>query len=260
MVPFYQTLIKDTEHEVRSNALTQFGTLARVCYERFDSKEITLPLLQAIKELLTVNSTSTQDQSHHVRNSLVSVLSNSVQYISETFIKDDLLNILFTMLKDEIIDVKLTAINHFHKFFRYLDPAVISERIVGEYKTLVKDKNWKIRFAVLQSVPHLLDLGSSELMADFTYINDQLRDDHIFCIRDRIIQNFVDSYRREHAEKLDQEITSLVNYWSSCNNYIYRVSCVHLMVKFSNLLNADVYKKLLSLVVDRFKNDKVGLS
>lgn len=55
MIPFYQTLIKDAEHEVRSNALTQFATLAKVCFERFESKEITLPLLHTIKELLTVD-------------------------------------------------------------------------------------------------------------------------------------------------------------------------------------------------------------
>jgi hypothetical protein len=188
---------------------------------------------------------------------MVNVLSSSVQYISEAFIKDELLNMLFVMLKDEIIEVKLASINHFHSFFPFLDPSIISERIVGEYKILVKDKNWKIRYAVLQSVPHLLDLGSSDLMADFTYINDQLRDDHIFCIRDRIIQNLVDSYRREHVEKLDPEIVSLVNYWSSSNNYIFRVSCVHLVAKLMNLLKAETFQKLLSLIIERFKKDKV---
>lgn len=55
VIPFYQTLIKDTEHEVRSNALTQFGTIAKVCFEKFGTKETILPLLQSIKELLTVS-------------------------------------------------------------------------------------------------------------------------------------------------------------------------------------------------------------
>lgn len=54
VIPFYQTLIKDSEHEVRSNALTQFSTVARVCYERFQTKDTILPILQSIKDLLTV--------------------------------------------------------------------------------------------------------------------------------------------------------------------------------------------------------------
>lgn len=54
MVPFYQTLVKDSEHEVRSNALTQFGPLSQVIYTRSQSKESTAPILASIKELLKV--------------------------------------------------------------------------------------------------------------------------------------------------------------------------------------------------------------
>ena len=185
-------------------------------------------------------------------------MSTAVQYISEDFIKTDMLEILLKMIKDEVIDVKLAAIRHFHYFFRYLDHSVIREKIVSEYKLLVADKNWKIRFEVLKSVPHLLELGSSELTEDFTYINDQLRDDHISCIREHIIQNLVENYKDGNIAKLDEEVTNLVNYWSGCNNYIFRISCLHLLGRFVGLLNITVFHKLLTFAVDRLKADRVG--
>jgi hypothetical protein len=38
VIPFYQSLILDTEHEVRSNALEQLGTLARILSDTFNDK------------------------------------------------------------------------------------------------------------------------------------------------------------------------------------------------------------------------------
>lgn len=169
-----------------------------------------------------------------------------------------MLEILLKMLKDEVIDVKLTAIRHFHYFFRYLDPSVVREKIVSEYKVLVTDKNWKIRFEVLKSAPHLLELGSSELTDDFTAINDTLRDDHIACIREHIIQNLVDSYRGASIPKLDAEVSSLVHYWAGCNNYIFRISCLHLLARFVGKLTIGVFQQLLTFAVDRLKQDRVN--
>lgn len=188
---------------------------------------------------------------------MVSVLSSSVQYISEEFIRNDVIEMLLKMLKDEVIDVKLMAIRQFHHFFPYLEPSVIRERIVSEYKVLVADKNWKIRFEVLKSAPHLLELGSTELTDDFTSINDTLRDDHIACIREHLIQNLVDSYRGSSIPKLDAEVSNLVHYWAGCNNYIFRISCLQLLARFVGVLTIGVFHQLLTFAVDRLKSDRV---
>jgi len=54
VIPFYQGLLKDSEHEVRSNALTQFENLSRILHLKFNQKDLTYPLLLTIKELLQV--------------------------------------------------------------------------------------------------------------------------------------------------------------------------------------------------------------
>ena len=130
------------------------------------------------------------------------------------------------MLKDEVIDVKLSSIRNFHYFYPYLDHLIIREKIVSEFKTICQDKNWKLRYEVLKESPHLLELNNEDLLEDFNYINEQLRDDHICCIRDRISQNLIDCYKQEHSSKINSLVINLVEYWSSCNNYIFRVSCL----------------------------------
>lgn len=188
---------------------------------------------------------------------MINVLSSSVQHISEKFIQQDLLEILLSMLKDSIIEVKLSAIRNFHFFYPYLDRKVIKDRIVSEFKILGQDKNWKIRFEVLKGAPHLLNLKNDEFLEDFVFFNDQHRDDHIYCIRERISQNLVDCYTQEHNTKLDEVIINLVNYWSMCNNYIFRVSCLQLISKFIGILRVEVFHKLLNEIVTRLKKDKV---
>lgn len=186
------------------------------------------------------------------------MLSGAVQYISEAFIRQDLLEILLGMLKDEVIEVKLSSIRNFHFFYKYLDLAVVKEKVISEFKILCHDKNWKIRFEVLKCVPHFLADNKLDLIAEFVYFNEQLRDDHIHCIRERITQNLIDCYRKELSSELDVAVADLVGYWSSLNNYIFRVSCLQMLARFIGILNIEVFHRLLSSTVEKLKNDKVA--
>jgi hypothetical protein len=81
----------DTEHEVRSNALEQLGSLARILSDNFGDRQLLTIIMEAAKDLL-------KDQSHHVRNSLISVLSKNLEYFTEEFINIQIPDMMIIML------------------------------------------------------------------------------------------------------------------------------------------------------------------
>lgn len=251
LVPFYQGLMKDVEHEVRSNALTQLTKFAKAVKETFSGNlDILTPLFVAIKELL-------EDKSHHVRISLVSVLSTLGDCMSEKFIEEDLITILTGVLKDPITDAKIAAIRNFSGLIPFIPVDKIKENILAEFKVLGATNNWKIRFEVLKAIPALLQSNVSQLVEEFITINDMFKDDHIFCIRERIITNLVESYTNCYHEALDNITLSLGTYWSGCSNFIYRVSSLQLASRLAMVAKRDVFEKLYHIVFEALKEDKV---
>lgn len=162
------------------------------------------------------------------------------------------------MLKDAIVEVKLSSIRNFQHFYKYIDTQIIKEKIVSEFKILCQDRNWKIRYEILKSTPHFLVKDSAPLLEDFIYFNDLLKEDHIYCIRERISENLVECYSIGQGGKLDDVVRSLLDHWSQSNNYIFRVSSLQLMKSFIGILNPNLFEKLLYDIVGRLKSDKVG--
>ena len=54
VIPFFKGLIKDTEQEIRSNALEQFALMVRIMSEREDSKTTISDLLTVLDDLIKV--------------------------------------------------------------------------------------------------------------------------------------------------------------------------------------------------------------
>jgi hypothetical protein len=54
VIPFFKGLIKDTEQEIRSNALEQFALMVRVMSEREDSESTISDLLTVLDDLIKV--------------------------------------------------------------------------------------------------------------------------------------------------------------------------------------------------------------
>lgn len=250
VIPFYQTLVKDSEHEVRSNALNQFVGFAKTVHQRFGDKELTIPIVEAMKDLA-------KDPSHHVRASLVGVFSGAVGDLSEIFVRTQLMDLMLGLLKDEVIDVKLLTIRSISCLYPYLTPAIIRERVISEFKTIAADKNWKLRYEVLKALPALLETGHEELIDEFVQLNELVRDDHICCIRVRIASNLIESYKPSQSQKLNDLIERLVKYWSESNNYIFRVSCLSLLERFVGTLDKKLYQPLMESIVEKLKKDRV---
>jgi len=133
-------LIKDTEHEIRSNALEQFAHMVRYMSEREDSEA-------TISDLLTVLDDLIKDQSYHVRNSLASVINRLVQIVRPEYVRDKLLKMLIELYNDKINEVRLTSIKNSPSFFKLFGVDIMREKVLVELRKISEDKNWKIRLA-----------------------------------------------------------------------------------------------------------------
>lgn len=193
-----------------------------------------------------------------MRISLITVLSTLGECMPATFIDDELIPILTGLLKDPIIDTKIAAIRNFCHLIAFIPVAKIREHILTEFKVLGATTNWKIRFEVLKAIPSLLKSNESQLVEEFITINDMFKDDHIFCIRERIITNLVESYTQCYNEALDTIIITLGTYWSGCSNFIYRVSSLQLALRLATVAKREVFEKLYGIVFEALKEDKVG--
>lgn len=230
-------MILDTEHEVRSNALEQLGPLARILSDTFNDKQLLTTIMNSAKDLL-------KDQSHHVRNSLISVLSKNLDYFMDDFIKVQIPDMMIAMLHqeqsilptdeakkkqlDENNKVKLTTIKNLFVFLPALGVVAFKEKFLPHLKHLVSNKNWKIRNAILELNSNLI--GSRQLTDDLIKevieLNLSLKDDHAYCIRKSMIENLVANYNSQNSAVLDGYIKDLLTYWSNSTNYIFRVSAV----------------------------------
>lgn len=264
-------MVRDTEHEVRSNALEQLGSLARILSDNFNDRQLLTNIMEAAKDLL-------KDQSHHVRNSLISVLSKNLEYFTEEFINVQIPDMMITMLQqdtevipndeaskklsDENNKVKLTAIKNLFVFLPALGSESFKTKFIPELKNLVSNKNWKVRNAILELNSSLIGSKefSDDLITEIIELNMLLKDDHAYCIRKSLIENIVANYNSSNSTVLDKYIKELLGYWASSNNYIFRVSVAQSLLNFSTVLSQKFFEEICTLVFGKLKDEKVSFN
>lgn len=254
VLPFYEGLLKDTEHEVRSNALENLGSLARILCDNFNDRDLLSNMMGIAKDLI-------KDQSHHVRNSLIAVLSSNIEYLPEKFVQEDIPVLLLAMLQDDNNRVKLTCVLNLNKFYDCLGEETVQQKFIPELEKLVVDKNWKVRHSILKLNQNLFEHTdlSPELLKKALDLSMMLKDDHGFIIRETLTDTFASHYNDKTKEAMDSYIKELLTYWSGCNNYIFRVSVLKSLPKFAKVLDKKFFEELSTLVYTRLKDEKVSI-
>lgn len=204
---------------MRSNALENLGYLVKSLSGDSSSSRKTdsSGLVELITDLL-------KDQSMHVRNTLVELVTHHRHIFPKAFQKDQIPEIIVNMLKDESVKVKLTAIKSMTELMEIFDPEVYKEKILPEMTKLVTDKNWKIRNAILEQEVETLKRCDhlDQLWKELVELIMSLRDDHVNCIRENLIKNILEIYSHESSgsfnsqirDLLDTQIRDLCVHWS----------------------------------------------
>lgn len=253
MIPFYQTLVKDTEHEVRTNALNNLGNFAQIISTIFDhSDELLHSIIEIIKDLL-------KDQSHFVRSSLIDLLTDHREVFPDHFKKEQIPEMILSMLRDENVQVKLNVISSINSLIKYFGPEDYRARIIPELQRIATDKNWRVRNAILEQEIEAFQgwKHSSSIWPDLIELIISFRDDHVAAIRDNLIDKIISIYSPETSGLLNTQIKDLCLHWCGSTNYIFRVSVVKSLGSFAKVLDKDFFEELLVYVINKLKDERV---
>lgn len=149
---FYELLLRDSEAEVRSEAVAQVPLIAKHCQSYIFVDRI-LPI---IREQIA------NDNSQHVKGSMAQAICD----MSESLNKQDTINFIIptitSILKDSVTEVRVSLLQNLTKLVKSLTDEEIANLIVPEIQRLSTDKTWRIRLSTISICPSIPDYLSKE--------------------------------------------------------------------------------------------------
>lgn len=218
VVPLYLRLLSDPEVEVRMVAASRVAAAAAVN----PTKEFLDTLVPAMVKL-----TMPQEHSQHVRASLAGSALSLAPIFGAKLTVDYLINIYLLLMGDDTPEVRLKLISTLSELSAVVGIDVLSQSLLPSITDLSKDRQWRVRLAVIECMPILADyLGEAAFTKEFSHLFRGWLSDSVFSVRDAAAAIF-----KRLAEALGQG-------WSESNivpqlealltnkNYLYRISAM----------------------------------
>lgn len=218
VIPLYLKLLSDPEVEVRTIAAARVAAVASFS----PTKEFLETLMPTMEKL-----TMPREHSQHVRASLAgSVLALTPVFGAELTVSY-LINIFLHLIRDESPEVRLKLIGTLGELSSTVDINVLSQSLLPSIKELGKDRQWRVRIAVIDCMPSLAKyLGEAQFTEELSSLFMVWLVDPVFSVRDAAAGNF-----RRLSEVLGHtwceshvvpQLQALLNH----KNYLYRISAM----------------------------------
>jgi len=144
VIPLFEELLKDGDHEVRSVAVLH---LARIC-DKLRQNTFVQRIFPLLSQLLV-------DPSQHVKISLADSLCRLASNLDTSCIMGQLHPVIVQLLKDEVLEVRMTLIGQLHLIVEKLS----SEHagiFLQAFSAISEEKQWRIRLCFCQFVQRVL--------------------------------------------------------------------------------------------------------
>mmetsp|Transcript_69013 Transcript_69013/g.224993 ORF Transcript_69013/g.224993 Transcript_69013/m.224993 type:complete len:597 (-) Transcript_69013:110-1900(-) len=216
VVPFYLRLLSDQEVEVRMIAAARLAAAAAVN----PTKEFLDTLLPSMEKL-----TMPQEHSQHVRASLAGSVLSLAPIFGTKLTVDHLINVFLLLMRDDTPEVRLKLISTLGELSSVVGIDVLSQSLLPSIKDLGKDRQWRIRLAVIECMPVLAQyLGEVAFTKELSHLFGVWLVDPVFSVRDAAAANF-----KRLAEVLGQpwseaHIVPQLQALLTNKNYLYRIS------------------------------------
>lgn len=175
----YQNLLKDTEQEVRVNAMKALGGVCTL----LDMDEICASVIPSISELY-------RDPMHLVRSECGAVVIELCKVLGPVKAEEYFMFIVGELLRDDHFEVKLTILRRGEDICRLAGIGPFSYVLLNALKMLISDAQWRVRLETMRLVPHLAEvfgLRTFESRLQPIFLSGLL--DNVHEVREQAIQD-----------------------------------------------------------------------
>ncbi|KRX09975.1 Armadillo-type fold [Pseudocohnilembus persalinus] len=244
----YDSLLKDSEQEVKSIALQN---LPEFC------KQLTKSLIQI--NILPLFKNLVQDKSYHVKSSLGEVICDiAVQLNDEQLIMSEIIPILDTLLKDEVIEVRLMVLSKINLLNSVLSKENVKQSILPMFQSMVEEKQWRYRLQFCQLLPTFRQqLGFDLFIQSFKQTIFDFSKDHYAYIRENNFKNLHSIALEIGFHKIKDIFEEMRDSLLEQKNYIYRVSSISGLLQLTEVMTQEQINNHFDILIQKLGNDKV---
>lgn len=138
LVPAFQSLLKDTEAEVRAAAADKVKDFCQNLDKQHQENIIMANILPCIKELVA-------DPNQHVKSALASVIMGLSPILGRHNTIEHLLPLFLSQLKDECPEVRLNIISNLDCVNEVIGIQQLSQSLLPAIVELAEDSKWRVR-------------------------------------------------------------------------------------------------------------------
>lgn len=217
LVSAFQSLLKDTEAEVRSAAASKVKEFCGNLDKTQQVQIIMTSILPYVKELVS-------DPNQHVKSALASVIMGLSPILGVYNTVEHLLPLFLIQLKDECPDVRLNIISNLDCVNDVIGVQQLSQSLLPAIVELAEDQKWRVRLAIIEYMPALAgQLGQEFFDQKLRKLCIDWLSDHVYAIREAATVNtkkLVDQFGSAWAEST---IIPSVLVMARDKNYLHRM-------------------------------------
>lgn len=249
VVPIYLKLLSDPEVEVRTIAAARIAAVSAVN----PTKKFLESLMPSMEKL-----TAPREASQHVRASLAGSVLCLAPIFGSKLTVDYLVNIFLCLIRDESPEVRLKLINTLDELSSVMSVDVLSQSLLPSIKELGKDRQWRVRLAVIDCMPSLAKyMGEAQFTQELNYLLQHWLVDPVFSVRDAAAATY-----RRLSEVLglpwcEVNIVPQLKTLLDHKNYLYRISAMLCAGTLADLAGGSLLDKQLVPMVVKMSEDKV---
>eukprot|EP00758_Cryptobia_borreli_P001160 Tbor_TRINITY_DN1991_c0_g1::TRINITY_DN1991_c0_g1_i1::g.3488::m.3488/K03456/PPP2R1; serine/threonine-protein phosphatase 2A regulatory subunit A len=262
----FKSLCQDTEPEIRAAAVFNMNSMLGLLAEGRKGVE------KDKKELLLAGSKLVSDLDPHVRMSLASSILKCQMYVEKSLWNSTIVSTCLKLLQDSEPDVRLALVSGFSSLGSSSEGREIAPKLISVIVDLSKDPKWRIRETVVRQLPSLIiNLGKSA--EDILDVCVAALDDRVATIREVACEacaqlvkeagvtwtktNFfpkitILAQKQPNTESKEYDETTPVP-----NNYLRRVTFIHLMLALLTVLDATTIGSSFSSILAELATDDV---
>ena len=147
----------------------------------------------------------------------------------------------------------------------YESSEIMSEDIFIILEKFAKNKNWKIRFSILEKIGSILDnfilkekIENFEILKKLFEINIFFGEDLILINRNLIIENFIKFFEILEKKFVKDQIIRFIENWLNHKNYVFRISGLKsIFILYEKIFDLENIENLIKRNFERFMNEKI---
>lgn len=252
LLQYYQSLLKDSEAEVRAAAVGKLSEFCKNLDKEHQEADIMSNILPCVNELVV-------DSSQHVKTTLASVIMDLSPILGRQHTIENLLPLFLTQLKDECPEVRLNIISNLDRVNEVIGIQQLSQSLLPAIIKLSEDCKWRVRYAIIEYMPLL----AGQLGREF--FDDKLSDlcmqwlvDQVFAIREAATQNICKLVKQFGPEWAENTVIPEVLIMAEDENYLHRMTCLFCINTLADACGTALTTRLLLPTVLTLADDKVA--